>query len=92
MEAGESADAGWGAEVEEGLGVAVEPPCSCKPEVRLKQAVLIEEVEPVEPLGLVGDPWNSVVHRVRDLTVLFAPCACCGDPFETWLRMAAALG
>ena len=41
VEAGELVDVGWEDEVEEDPGVAVEPPCSCKPEVRLKQGVLI---------------------------------------------------
>ena len=41
MEAGELGDVGWEDEVEEDPGVAVEPPCSCKQEVRLKQGVLI---------------------------------------------------
>ena len=44
---------GW-----EHLGVAVEPPCSCKREFRLKQEVWKEGAEPEEPLGLVEDPVN----------------------------------
>ena len=58
VEAGELVDAGWEDEVEEDPGVAVEPPCSCKQEVRLKRVVSISAVEPAEPLGLVGDPLN----------------------------------
>ena len=56
VEAEELVDAGWEDEVEEDLEVAVEPPCSCKQEVRLKQVGLTKEVEPAKPLGLVGDP------------------------------------
>ena len=44
---------GW-----EHLGVAVEPPCSCKREFRLKQEVWKEGAEPEEPLGSVEDPVN----------------------------------
>ena len=39
VEAGELVDAGWEDEVEEEPGVAVELPCSCKQEVRLKRVV-----------------------------------------------------
>ena len=41
MEGGGLGDVGWGDEVEEDPEVAVEPPCSCKQGVRLKQGVLI---------------------------------------------------
>ena len=58
VEAEELVDTGWEDEVEEDPGVAVEPPCSCKQEVRLKRVVSISAVEPAEPLGLVGDPLN----------------------------------
>jgi len=58
VEAEELVDTGWEEEVEEDPAVAVEPPCSCKQEVRLKRVVSISAVEPAEPLGLVGDPLN----------------------------------
>lgn len=41
MEAGELGDVGLVDEVEVDPGAAVELPCSCKPEVHLKQGVLI---------------------------------------------------